>query len=517
MTGLTSPANKTPTRLLRSCVLLIVGLLCNASAADLAADLGNTVRKGRPASATLGISIRDLATGHEIYRLDPDRPLIPASNMKVVTTGAALASLGPDFRFRTAMRIVDRPGGTRDLKLVGDGDPAFADPDLLSLVTWTRADGSVQQGLDAAAFLDAWADAVRDAGLQRVEAVVADDRIFDRIAFHPAWPKDQFAETYCAEVHGLNFHHNVLRIWPAPRPGGPAAVARMSPELTFLPLENRSTSNRAANAKHTFWIGRRPDSNALTLNGNVQVAPKDPVPITVRDMPSLLAELLARRLRANGVEVGRSRLADSEDPRGSGRPIGPPVETPLATVLLRCNTDSDNLASECLLKRIVFHETGQPGSWEAGSVVIPQVLARRIREPEALRGLVVSDGSGLSRLNRVTASLMTRWIAALDADAEVGPPFRESLAVGGETGTVRNRFKSLDRLNAKVLCKTGYIRGVSCLSGIVVGPGGRRVAFSVLGNDLTAENAIGRMKELQERVVLEIAEELARPQAALGG
>jgi D-alanyl-D-alanine carboxypeptidase/D-alanyl-D-alanine-endopeptidase (penicillin-binding protein 4) len=502
---------------LAALLVAVGGPLSSGAHAELPADLAGVVRKNRPPRAILAVSVRDLSAGEEVFRLDADRPLIPASNMKVITTGAALASLGPDFRFRTRMLVVERADGSPDLHLVGDGDPAFADPELLSQVTWTRPDGSVERGLDAAAFLDAWASAVGESGLRRIASVVADDRIFERTSFHPAWPKDQFAESYCAEVHGLNFHRNTVQIWPVPRTGGPAGVARMSPDLSFLPLENRSTSNRAAGAKHTFWVGRRPESNALTLNGNAQVAARDPVTITLREMPSLLAELLARRLRESGVEVAGSRPASAEDPRTSGRPIGPPVETPLATVLLRCNTDSDNLSAECLLKRIAVQETGTAGSWESGAVVIPRVVARHVPEASDLRGLVVSDGSGLSRLNRVTASFMTRWIAALDADPDLGPPFRESLAVGGETGTVRKRFKSLERLNATVLCKTGYIRGVSCLSGIVIGPDGRRFAFSVLGNDLTAENAIGKMKDLQERIVLEIAEELARPRAALGG
>jgi D-alanyl-D-alanine carboxypeptidase/D-alanyl-D-alanine-endopeptidase (penicillin-binding protein 4) len=437
-----------------------------STVAGLRSELQEAIRKGRPPGSRLGVSVRDLTTGQELFGLDSAAPLIPASNMKVITTGAALVSLGEDFRFRTTMRIVDRGDGRPDLHLVGDGDPVFADPDLLSFVTWKRPDGRVEKGLDSSAFLGAWAAAVRDANVAAIESVVVDSRIFEPIGFHPKWPTDQFPEGYCAEVHGFNFHHNVLQVWPAPRPGGTATIARMSPDLAFLPIQNRTTSNRSASAKHSFWIGRKQDGNDLTLNGNVQVAARDPVTITLHGMPGLLADLFAVRLRSAGIEVGGARIAGPTDPTGQGRTIGPPVETPLATVLRRCNTDSDNLSAECLLKRVVHHETKRPGSW---------------------------------------------------ADPSTDRPFRDSLAVGGETGTVRNRFKSLEKTGCTVLCKTGFIRGVSCLSGIVVGPDGRTVAFSVLGNDLTAENAIGRMKELQERVVLEIAEDLASPRAALGG
>lgn len=502
--------------MLKTLSIAVAATLAALASADFPTDLSNVLRSGRPSGASLGVSVRDLSSGKETFRLDADRPLLPASNMKLLTTGAAIVSLGVDFRFRTTMRLVAR-GEAREIHVVGDGDPSFADPDLLAYVTWTRGDGTVQTKLDATAFLDAWARSVVEARVGRVSAVVADPRIFDRAGFHPLWPEKQFPERYCAEVHGLNFHHNLLAVRVAPVTGGKASIVELSPKYSFLPISNRTTSNRSAAAKHSFWIGRGFTDNEITLNGNVQVETGDPVAITVHDTPSLLAELLATRLRAAGIEVGGSRVATDAEPRGVGTSIGPPVETPLSTVLLRCNTDSDNLAAECLLKRVVHKETGQPGSWTAAASVLPEVIARKLGDAGSTRGLVISDGSGLSRGNRVTASLMTRWIAALDGNPATAAVFRESLAVGGDTGTVKNRFKSLARTGCTVLCKTGFINGVSCLSGIVVGPDGRSMAFSILGNDLTAANAIGKAKELQERIVLEIAEELGRTRAALGG
>ena len=82
-----------------------------------------------------------------------------------------------------------------------------------------------------------------------------------------------------------------------------------------------------------------------------------------------------------------------------------------------------------------------------------------------------------------------------------------SLAVAGETGTVSKRFKSLDTTKVYAPCKTGYINGVSCLSGYV-GPVGAppRFAFSVLCNDLTEKAALSKAKDLQERIVKILAD-----------
>jgi D-alanyl-D-alanine carboxypeptidase len=85
---------------------------------------------------------------------------------------------------------------------------------------------------------------------------------------------------------------------------------------------------------------------------------------------------------------------------------------------------------------------------------------------------------------------------------------------------VRKRFKELERTGCVVQCKTGYIRGVSCLSGFVTAPDGRRMSFAVLCNELVEPNAVGKAKSLQEKVVAAIAEELAataRSRELLGG
>ena len=85
----------------------------------------------------------------------------------------------------------------------------------------------------------------------------------------------------------------------------------------------------------------------------------------------------------------------------------------------------------------------------------------------------------------------------------MGPAFIGSLAVAGKTGTVAKRFKGLDTNRVSVPCKTGYINGVSCLSGFVGAPGQTpRFTFSVLCNDLQKDkNGVGDAKALQEKIV----------------
>ncbi|MGA1046260.1 MAG: D-alanyl-D-alanine carboxypeptidase, partial [Phycisphaerales bacterium] len=186
-------------------------------AGSLASDVATLVRSAKLPGAEISVSVREVGSGESLVEIRADRPLIPASNMKLLTTGAALAGLGPDFRFRTFMAL-ERGGRTR-LVVVGDGDPAFGDPELLASTIRRRPDGSVETGLEVESLLAAWADSVADLGLAEIDELVVDDRVFDRDRIPDGWPEDQLNEHYCAEVGGLNFHANCLHLSPRPANG----------------------------------------------------------------------------------------------------------------------------------------------------------------------------------------------------------------------------------------------------------------------------------------------------------
>lgn len=469
------------------------------------AALAGAVQKAMAATglrkAVFGISVRDLQTGETVVDVGGWQPLLPASNMKVLTTAAALHTLGPDFRFRTRLlRDGDR------LVVQADGDPSFGDPALLATLVFTDAQGNRRTGMTVDELLGYWVDAVRRAGVTQVRELVVDDRVFDREFVHPTWPADQLGNAYCAQVAGLNFHTNLLHAHLGAS-GGRGEVVKWAPSAPWLRVVNKSTASSGKKAEQTVWVGRTESEDTFTLNGNIKAVPAEPIAVCVNDMPAFFARVLAERLRAAGVTVGQARVATPSDPAPTGAPIGPVVDTPLATVVQRCNTDSQNLYAESLLKRMGHARTGQPGSWANGGAALAQAVDQRLGAGTAARGLVVSDGSGLSRGNRVAANLLTGWLASVAADASLRQPFIDSLAIAGETGTVARRFGDLDSSRFFVPCKTGYINGVSCLTGFVGPVGGQpRYAFAVLCNELTEKAAVSKAKELQERVVKLLAD-----------
>ena len=131
--------------------------------------------------------------------------------------------------------------------------------------------------------------------------------------------------------------------------------------------------------------------------------------------------------------------------------------------------------------------------------------------------IIVADGSGLSRTNRVAAATFTAWLHTFLSDDPVGSVFVQSLAVGGQSGTLKNRFRNIDLQGAVVRAKSGYIKHVSCLSGYVITPDGRARSFSILVNGLREPDAVSHAKKMQESIVSAIAWDMATTVVQVGG
>lgn len=478
---------------------------------DIASAIRSEVNSMGLKKALIAISVRDCATGYSLLSYRGSEPMTPASNMKLLTTGAALLGLGPDFVFRTRiLRDGDR------LLIVGDGDPALGDPGLLAQSSYVDAAGVAHNGLTIDDLLGIWATAIKSSGMTRVSELIVDDRIFVREGAHPLWPKDQLDEAYCSPPSGMNFHGNGICVKASPNPGQAPKITSMSPSAPWIKIVNKGTSRTGKSDRNTMWIARQPESGELTIFGNVKIPYVAPITVGIGDPAAFLAQCVAHRLTAAGIPVQTVRLAAANDPAPKGTAVGPILQTPLSTVLTHCNVESQNLYAESLMKRLAAKLTGTPGSWANGSNVIQRVLEENIGE--SAKKFVISDGSGLSRGNRVTADGMTAWMTSLANNSTIGTIYLDSLAVGGQSGTVRKRMKDINPAVATVQCKTGYIDKVSCLSGFVTAHDGKRYAFSVLANNLCEADSVGKAKKLQDRVAKLIADSLgARPKPALGG
>ena len=478
----------------RPAALVLVGLLLllltRAARGDLPADLNAALADPALRSADVGVTVVALgdapADDKVIYAKQPDKPLIPASNLKLVTAAAALDVLGADFKFRS---VLAAKGST--LALVGDGDPTTGDAELLKPLGW-----------DITTVFQRWADVLRGGGLASVQDVVVDDSIFDEDFLHPNWPRDQASKSYVPQVAGVNLNANLLDLHLTADGPGQGVTCRFDPPTDYATVASNSLVYGDKDAVH--W-GRILGTNRIVLSGETD-ARDQWRQVTIDDPAMYAATVMADTFRSHGIAIGGSvkrdrGVRDALKNGGGGWRVVAVVETPLPTVLTQMNKQSINLYAEALCKRMGAATAGAPGTWENGTAAMGAYL-KKLGVPNS--EFSFDGGSGLSRENRVSASAMVAVLAA----AYHGPHadvMLESLSVAGTDGTLKNRFgePSMQSLRGRVFGKSGYVNNVSTLSGYLHGRDGKWYAFSVLVNDVTD---IGRAKWVQQSVVRAVDE-----------
>lgn len=458
---------------IRICVTLILSLaawspvLGQSLPAKLDKILTNprVFKRGTRAS----MHVATLPSGRLLYRRDDGRPLIPASNQKLLVTASALERLeGPPV---TEVYLSGRMEGDvlhGDLVIRGGGDPTL---------------NGLDHGGDVTRLLADWARFFRARGLRKITGdVIADDRIFDRQFTHPGWPDNQLHKSYCAPVAGVSLNGNCLDFFvsPGPTPGAPARSTYWPPTPYIHPENDARTVGKGS---PRLGLYRRPGSDRIRLGGTLPVGGYDPVniEITVQNPPRFFAAVFYRVLRREGIAIeGRYRAVA---PQERLEPIaGAPVlrhETTLEDVLRHMNVHSDNMYAESLLK-LLGTSGGRQGTFDSGARAVERYM--RTAVGAGRDEVTVSDGSGLCRNNRVSA----RAIAALlqhMTTTEHARSFIGSLPVFGVNGTVENRLDD-SPARGKIAAKTGYIRGVATLSGYIVARSGRVYVFSFLTNNI---------------------------------
>ncbi|MEU3062104.1 D-alanyl-D-alanine carboxypeptidase/D-alanyl-D-alanine-endopeptidase [Streptomyces subrutilus] len=204
---------------------------------------------------------------------------------------------------------------------------------------------------------------------------------------------------------------------------------------------------------------------------------EDPSGEAARAFAALLAE---RGVKVTGEPV-RARPAEGAQPLATTR------STPLAGLVERMLTNSDNDIAEALARQTAL-ASGQPASFEGAEKAVAARLAGLGLDVVGSR---FADGSGLARADKVSAGLLTGVLAkAAGPDHPELRPVLTGLPVAGFTGTLRSRNAGTSPAAGLLRAKTGTLTGVNSLAGTVVDPSGRLLAFAFLtANSPGAEGA----------------------------
>ena len=428
------------------------------------------------ARATFGVRVESLADGRVLYTRNSEKLVVPASNMKLLTMSVAAEKLGWDFVFETRLDAAGTVADgtlTGDLIVVGGGDPSID-----------------SQNFGASPLFDEWADALRAAGIRRVEGrLIGDDNVFDDTIVGPGWAWDYLGDGYAAGSSGLNYNENtaVIRIWPGATVGAPAR-AELSPPGHGLTLTSTVTT-AAAGGTPSMSQFRQPGSDALVLNGTIPLDRAMVVRTAAVENPTQFfvngfkAALEARGIAFRGGAWDIDALT-TPPVATSRRTLATRRSLPLSSVGAYFLKESQNFYGEAILKTL-GQRVGRAGSTAAGKRVVNETLtAWGIPEDSYL----MYDGSGLSRYNYVSADAIVLLLKHVWNDERQRGPFLAALPVGGQDGTLGLRMRNTV-LAGRVQAKTGTISNVRSLSGFLVTESGERLVFSMIANHFIATSA----------------------------
>jgi len=483
-------------RLLFIGLTLVLGLTRDVPAGQYDA-LGGQIKALAAAAeqAKVQVGIRVVALGVQphgvVYQHNADQLFKPASNQKVLTTAAALTLLPPDFKYRTLLGMMGR-----DLVIIGAGDPSIGDPKL--------AKAARQSVIN---IFERWADRLKAEGVTSVPGdLLFDDSIFDSEFTPSPWRGQHgLGHRYTAPVGGLNFNDNCVGVILTPGAKGKPAIVKVVPD--WVKVDNKSVSG----GRGQPVISRSsidPLTISVTRNVPRPTGDGDTPSIPVDDPGSFFAGtvrsvLVSKGIRIDG-QVHRKRIRQADGSLPSEFRILAAYESSPLDWLWRLNKSSMNVFAEALLKSAGAYADGKTsvGTRASGAAAVRRFLAQVDVKAD---GFVIDDGSGLSHSNRISPASLCESLVYMDRQMPIRKQWWTSLATPGDPeGTLDRRMRDLKGL---VYAKTGYIAGVSALSGYVIAADrDRYFAFSVLCNDTNkTRNGSTAARKLEEGLCKQLA------------
>lgn len=459
---------------------------------ELQTRISQVLSKPEFAPATIGVKVTSLQTGRVLFEENANKLLRPASNMKLYTVAAGLDRLSPDFRFVTSVYAPAKPDGNGvikgDLTIFGRGDPSIA----------ARFNsGNYLKGIDDLAAR------IAAAGVKRVEGdLVGDETYFTGPQYGSGWEWEDLQWYYGAEVSALTVNDNALDLFVKPgiQVGAPALITTGPPD-PLLKIVNRVVTG-ARGTKRELNAYRALAGDQLEITGSIALDDKGYTGGLGISRPALLfAYLLRASLSQHGVTVkGITRTIDARPAAGFVlQPLNTPVvnpgstrieiasmqSVPFSVIAAHTLKPSQNLYTEIILRTLgtvappaVNTPNIDRTSESDGLEVVKTFLREAGINPSSL---VLSDGSGLSRNDMITAEATIQLLTYMHRH-RYASVFREALPIAGVDGTLRTRFKGTPAEN-NLRAKTGTLSSANSLSGYVRDAAGEELAFSIMVNN----------------------------------
>ena len=389
---------------------------------------------GRILPNEVAFFVQDLNTGEVLAEHNADRPMNPASVMKLVTTYAALDTLGADFRWKTQWKsrtAVNNGILDGNLYWVGSGDPTMEQDDLIEM----------QQAL-------------RNKGIQRIGGkLILDTSTWSNAGSAENFDRDEGrAFTIAPDTHMLSY--KVVWVGVERSANGDLAVIT-KPPLLNIPVENNAQFVQGACGNIAKRLHARFDGAALRISGRIPTGCENQaLYVNMLNPQEFAFESFFGQWQALGGSMANLFLTDKAP--DDAKVIAEHLSAPLSDAIRTMNKQSDNLFARSIFLTLGANQAGDTVE-NAKNAVINSFRQAGIDT----QGLVLENGSGLSREERVTARTLGTMLYRAYYNDAFNEQFIDSLPIAGHDGTLRRRLRDVSGLRMK----TGTLKDVRALAG----------------------------------------------------
>jgi len=413
-----------------------------------------------------GVSIISIKTGDVLYESNSNKALLPASNLKLVTSSASLTLLKPEYTFKTMIYSDNKISANKidgNIYIKGMGDPDFNVKRLWDMVK-----------------------TIKHKGIKEIAGnVIADDSFFDSLETGNGWKLNGYgSSSYAARISALSLNYNVADVWVSPALNqNEKAIVSVEPESDFFEIINKTSTGGRYSKLLISRVLNSAGKNIITVSGNIPYGANPELNSVNLDNPSLhTGYVLKNLLEKEGIsvkgQVKRGLLASQNVVI-----LAETESKPLSSIVYDFNKHSINIIGEILLKYLGAKFRGVPGTSKKGIDVVKQdFLEKEVKV--STENLNMVDGSGLSPLNRITTNHFVQILKYMYEHFDLQSDFLSSLPVAGADGTLKRRTRNTDG-ERKIRAKTGFINQASSLSGYVMTKNNQPIVFSILSNNFT--------------------------------
>lgn len=421
-------------------MVLNIGIV---SAKNLPNAFDNAFSETGISKHAVSISVQDIDKPKKVYQINSEKPMMPASTQKLITTTPAFEVLGDDYKFSTKLYKVKN---TNDYYIVLGADPYLTRKDLKDLL------GKINLPKN-----------------KNISKLYIDDSIFDKNEWGEGWQWDDDLNPLMPKFSAYNIDGNIVKAKLTPLQNQPPQIEMnvFYPVLIMNYVKNGDKTNVTVSRRNYI------SANELTFEGEISTATEMIIP--VNNVQEYFNLRVKEGLKSNKLHY-YDKIQTKKLPAKNVVLVGE-ITHPVTQAKKDVYENSNNLVAETVFKLAGAKYTKKTGSFENSYKVIEDFAKTNVID---LSGVKIVDGSGVSKNNMTTTKFMTEYLVQVSKNYGYEKVISVLPYPNPESSTLKNRMLYLGN---KLHAKTGTLADVSGIAGYIETRKGNKYAFSILVND----------------------------------